>query len=1701
MSGSPHDLIPNSILKGKSVGEQVARTGSNGIDTTDNEDTSDGESELSDMRPRVASVLKTCRSYHHDDNKVKKKTSFEEMKWVRIAMSSVTAAKKRRDRRLVIIRSYIRVKDGDSLKRVELRVLVDTGSQEEFISPRMAAKLGISIKTGLFGLAVTAFGDSCQLTRRAEDVELTIEGANPLSLLASSFTTKKWNFIEKELGDSYDMIIGTKFLREYGADVLLSKNVVRFTTNALGAVIEAKIEADEESEGATDQEVINQIGVEGEDHNKEFNEKMSELARTQYPDMIMTPDELEELGKQHKELRIYAIKLRMREGEVSMVNAVGRVTQDLVSTTISEEEKKRAELPEPDGTRARNEVEKLVKEFPSVFTDELPAIDPSTPLKSNEGIKIVLKEDAQPTGRYGPRLTYEENEEAAKMIKELTAKGFIRPSRSPWGAPMFLVAKPDGTKRMVIDYRALNTLTVRNRYPLPRSDVLFDKLGKAQYFSKIDLRTGYWQIRMEEESIPLTAFTSSFGHYEWTVLPMGLTNAPAEFMNMMQNVFRNEIEKKFVLAFLDDILIYSNTYEEHLAHIRAVLMRLREMKLHAKLSKCSFFKQEVQFLGHYVGRGFTRMIDGKVDAVKNWPIPTTQKDVEQFVGFINFYRRFVQDLSRIAAPLTKLCGSSRRKDANGTRLPPKVKFIWTDEQQESFDKLKELIAKAPCLAIADPKREFIIHTDASGYATGAVLMQKYDQGLRPVAFLSKKMLPAEINYPVHEQELLAILHAMKAWRHYLSGKKFKILTDHQSLQYIKSSKMATGRQQRWAAEFSEFEFEIGYAPGATNVVADALSRSAAGGPPDMEDQTEGDKDSDDTGTGPLLINAILELPPIPVRVREVAREDADYQKLLKLSDEELEKMNRVKSDGLLYVKGDDTEYLVIPKNEKLRHWCLSYAHDAQVSAHRSSAKMIEWLRNRLWWPTLSVDASRYAETCPECQRNKPDNRGRQGMPMSLETPLFAFDTVGIDFIGPLPVTPRGNRYIMTVVDKLTRYVLYIPMPPASAQGVFEILDRYVLGVFGTPSKIISDRDTRFTSLWWEGLWKHMRGELKRSTAFHPQTDGSAERENRTVIEALRAFVGGDQVNWDILLPSLQRAHNSSVNASTGASPDMLLFGRELTSEFDNQLNLENGNDRRVHPGATELHQLREAAIKRARLVIEKQQERQRNNSMKGRRPADIKVGDSVWLNSKNLSDNSEGEARKLKAISRGPFKVLEMKGSNAAVLELPNGTRFHPTINLDLLKKHIDDDGEFPDRPIRDPISQPIVEDPSKGGPLSVEEGEYEVQSIRDKRTRHGKTQYKVRWKGYRASEDSWQDEEDCINSSKLIAEYEEKLLAKMNARVSNVQLQIEKQKLRVSAIKSKKIHIPRHDNPMNREQAELKRKAAVDATFNNYPIDENRDKPDAHGKIVMDTQRCAASTKKGDQCRQLTRFGCYCFNHRRFLTGLRISKSNIPGAGLGLFATREFKKDAIITHYTGDLLDKDDLDGDVEGSTYVFEASSNLIIDAARTNTADGRLMNDSKLKSKANCRFSADHRGKRVIMKAIKNIKACEELLVWYGNNYWDKDGKFKLNSKMDNDEHDNSVKKRIQPGESRDTPIILDSISMVDYNIDTIRVAMISASLSLSSSSSSPSSSSGPGSGGGDRKKYEELVNMRETVKECFRLEREAEEKVSSILVIFT
>ncbi|GJX41466.1 putative nucleotidyltransferase, ribonuclease H [Tanacetum coccineum] len=444
----------------------------------------------------------------------------------------------------------------------------------------------------------------------------------------------------------------------------------------------------------------------------------------------------------------------------------------------------------------------IVREFSDVFPEDLSGLPPQRQVE----FRIELVAGAAPVARSPYRLAPSEMQELSGQLQELQDKGFIRPSHSPWGAPVLFVKKKDGSFHMCINYRELNKLTVNNRYLLPRIDDLFDQLQGSRCFSKIDLRSGYHQLRVHEENIPKTAFRTMYGHFEFTVMPFGLTNAPTVFMDLMNRVCKSYLDK-IVIVFIDDILIYSKSKEEHEVQLRLVLELLRKEKLYAKFSKCEFWLQEVHFLGHVVNQNGIHVDPGKIEAVKNWEAPTSPIGVCSFLGLAGYYRRFIANFSRIAKPLTLLTQKNK-------------KYVWGAEQEGSFQLLKSKLCDAPILSLPDGVEDFVVYCDASNQGLGCVLMQRN----KVIAYASRQLKIHEKNYTTHDLELGAVVFALKFWRHYLYGTKSVIYTDHKSLQHIFDQKELNMRQRRWIELFSDYECEIRYHPGKANVVADALSR-------------------------------------------------------------------------------------------------------------------------------------------------------------------------------------------------------------------------------------------------------------------------------------------------------------------------------------------------------------------------------------------------------------------------------------------------------------------------------------------------------------------------------------------------------------------------------------------------------------------------------------------------------------------------------------------------------------------------------------------------------------------------------------------------------------------------------------------------------------------------------------------------------------
>jgi hypothetical protein len=444
----------------------------------------------------------------------------------------------------------------------------------------------------------------------------------------------------------------------------------------------------------------------------------------------------------------------------------------------------------------------VVCEFPDVFPKELTELPPDRDVE----FVIELMPGAGPVAKSLYRMSSNELDELKKRLKKLLEQGFVRPSASPWGSHVLFVEKKDGTKRMCIDYRTLNSMTIKNKYPLPRIEDLLNRLKKAKFVSKIDLRSRYHQMKIREQDIQKTAFTTQYRLYEFVVVSFGLTNAPTYFMKLMNKVFMEKLDR-FVVVFIEDILIYSETTEEHEEHLRTVLERLRQQKLYAKFSKCEFWMERVAFLGHVLSAEGIAVDPSKVESVTKWEQALNVTDVRSVLGMAGYYRRFIENFSKITKPMTEL-------------LKNNTKFEWSEACEKSFQELKKRLTTAPVLTLPDIKKDFVVYCDASKQGLGCILMQEG----KVVAYASRQLKKHEENHPTHDFELAAVVHALKIWRHYSIGNKCELFTDHKSLKYFFTQTELNMRKRRWLELIKDYDVEINYHPGKANVVVDALSR-------------------------------------------------------------------------------------------------------------------------------------------------------------------------------------------------------------------------------------------------------------------------------------------------------------------------------------------------------------------------------------------------------------------------------------------------------------------------------------------------------------------------------------------------------------------------------------------------------------------------------------------------------------------------------------------------------------------------------------------------------------------------------------------------------------------------------------------------------------------------------------------------------------
>jgi hypothetical protein len=913
-----------------------------------------------------------------------------------------------------------------------------------------------------------------------------------------------------------------------------------------------------------------------------------------------------------------------------------------------------------------------------------------------------------------------EQVELDKWLEENLAKGYLRPSKSPMASPVFFIKKKDGKLRLVQDYRRLNKITIKNRYPLPLAADIVNRLTGAQLFMKFDVRWGYHNIRIKSGDEWKAAIITNRMEVEPTVMGFGMTNSPATFQSLMNSVFADLIATGVVAVYMDDILIYTPTLAEHRKIVREVLQRLQDHDLYLKPEKCEFEKQEIEYLGMIIRQGEVCMDPGKVSTVRDWPTPTTLRDVRAFIGFSNFYRRFIKDFSSIARPLHDLT----KKD---------VPWQWHAEQQHAFDTLKEKFCQEPILKVYDPNLETRVEVDASGYATGGILSQKYPDGLwHPVAYRSSSMSKEERNYEIYDREMLGCIRALEDWRHFLEGISFEIVTDHKNIEWWASMRDLNRRQARWTLYLSRFSFKITYRKGEL-MQADALSRFSKDQVSDKEDNRQVQVLKPEHFIRAAKAHFVPEVDSLGDRIRWASLREAEVIEGLKSIDKTAPKALTngtamwEEDDGFVYYKGR----LYVPNDRKLRQDVVKSCHDAILAGHPGKNGTVELVSHYYWWPRMAGFISAYVEGCDRCQRYRKDLHPK-ALIQPQEVPEGPWQTIGIDLIGPLPVS-RGKDAILNIVDHYTKQIHLFPVTTQlTADGVASIYFEQVFPLHGIPKKIISDRGPQFAARSMRALYKRLGIDAGLTTAYHPQANGQVERKNQEVEIYLKLFTGKRQDDWADLLPTAEFVINSRLNSATGHTPFELLYG--YTPDFTIPVGRPSGI-----PVLDKRLQNLQVVRKDAEAALRLSKKRMQTDVEQRMKPYKFNVGDKVWLQAKQIKVHQQ--SAKLGPKQLGPFEVTEVRSDVDYKLALPPALRIHDVFHVDRLSPYKGNEvnGQVPPPP----------------EPVTVEgEEEYEVDHIRDSKLFGRTLKYLVRWTGYGEGEDTWEPAKNLEHAQDKVLEF-----------------------------------------------------------------------------------------------------------------------------------------------------------------------------------------------------------------------------------------------------------------------------------------------------------------------------------------------------------
>ena len=940
---------------------------------------------------------------------------------------------------------------------------------------------------------------------------------------------------------------------------------------------------------------------------------------------------------------------------------------DLVGAKVSSEE--------------RVKVEQFLSNWQNVFSQS-PTDLGCTNLVEHE---IKLEDETpfkEPYRRVPPSLI----QEVREHLKEMLEIGAIRNSKSPFSSNVVIVRKKDGTIRFCIDYRKLNQRTVKDAHAIPRIDDTLHLLAGAKYFSTLDLKSGYWQVEMKEADKAKTAFqVGSLGFYECNRMPFGLCNAPATFQRLMERCM-GDLNLRDCLIYLDDIIIFSSTFDEHMERLQAVFERLQEHNLKLKPSKCELFKGRVSYLGHVVSDEGIHTDPAKIEAVKSWPVPKSIKDVRRFLGFTGYYRKFIQGFAAIARPLNDLLvGHVTNPKAKKKSVRKRVPFKWGPEQQSSFEAVIDKLTNPPVLAYADYSLPFKVHTDASLNGLGAVLYQTQEGVDRVIAYASRSLKPSEKNYPAHKLEFLALKWSVTEKFHdYLYGSSFEVITDNNPLTYILTTAKLDATGQRWVASVSDYNFTIKYRSGKKNADADGLSRrqedktgectvfpdvikavamsvtatecpfidsvyvseASDSTPPFTEDiseqllQTHGlsAKDWRKAQLQDLSLSFVIKCfeagLPAPSRRSLDQAVDAKYLK-------EWDKM--LLSNGVLHRKvtlnGQNFLQRVLPP--AFREDVFEALHDDL--GHQGRDRTMSLIKQRFFWPGMDTYIKNKVASCERCIRRTAGPDRSKLVNITSTSPM---EIVCLDYL-TLERSKGGFEKILVITDHFSRYAQAIPTRNETAKTTARVLfDNYIVH-YGFPARIHSDQGANFESNLIKELCKIAGVEKSRTTPYHPMGNGQVERFNQTLLQMLGTLQENQKSDWKAHVPTLVHAYNATFHDSTGFSPYFLMFGRHPRLAIDAFLGL--NSDSLNSTSQTEyIRKLRDClsfAYQKAREVFKKAGSRHKLNYDLRARSSVLRIGDRVLVKNAGI----RGRCKLADRWEKNPYIVIDQPNDDIPV--------------------------------------------------------------------------------------------------------------------------------------------------------------------------------------------------------------------------------------------------------------------------------------------------------------------------------------------------------------------------------------------------------------------------------------------------------------------